>query len=48
MKLDFFHDKAEGKPYQSFEDWCQEIKHLILPLLIMIMLIVIILSIENF
>ncbi|WP_422355336.1 hypothetical protein [Roseivirga pacifica] len=39
MNWNFFSDGTdEGKPYESFDDWYQEIKHLIIPTIVMVIL----------
>ena len=38
MKWDFFYDEGLGKPYESMNDWYKEIKHLIIPTIVMVIL----------
>ena len=38
MKWHFFYDENDEEPYQSLNDWCKEIKHLVYPLIIMVLL----------
>ncbi|WP_157378343.1 hypothetical protein [Arenibacter latericius] len=38
MKWDFFYDEDDGKPYESIHDWYKEIKHLIIPTIVMVVL----------
>jgi len=38
MKWDFFYDEDDGKPYKSIHDWYKDIKHLIIPTIVMIVL----------
>jgi hypothetical protein len=38
MKWDFFYDESEDKPYESIQDWYKDIKHLITPTIVMIVL----------
>ncbi|WP_349352533.1 MULTISPECIES: hypothetical protein [unclassified Flagellimonas] len=33
---DFFYDEGAGGPYDSLDDWCRDIHHLVLPLIIMV------------
>jgi len=40
MKWNFFYDEGEGKPYESFQDWIDEIRHLIWPTIIMSSIII--------
>jgi|GEM_PF-2383106 len=38
MKSNFFYDEDDRKPYESIQDWVNEIKHLIAPTLVMAIL----------
>ncbi|AXP82676.1 hypothetical protein CJ739_3614 [Mariniflexile rhizosphaerae] len=38
MNWHFFHDKNNEEPYQSLNDWFKEIKHLVYPFIIMVLL----------
>ncbi|MBS9524507.1 hypothetical protein KI659_10815 [Litoribacter alkaliphilus] len=39
MKWDFFYDEDNKRPYRSLKDWYRDIRHLILPLIIMLAMI---------
>jgi hypothetical protein len=39
MGWDFFHDECEGRPYRSFQDWYDEIEHLIRPSIVAVILL---------
>ena len=41
MKWNFFYDEGEGKPYESFKDWLKEIKHLVWPMILMVVAVII-------
>lgn len=38
MKWDFFYDEGQGQPYDSIYDLYKEIKHLIIPRIVMVVL----------
>ena len=48
MKWEFFYDEGQGKPYKSTHDWYKEIKHLIIPTIIMMVLGIAVLLYFNF
>jgi hypothetical protein len=33
---DFFYDEGADGPYDSLDDWCRDIHHLVIPLIIMV------------
>ncbi len=38
MKWDFFYDEGQGKAYESTNDWYKEIRYLMIPSIIMVVL----------
>ena len=38
MKQNFFYDEGDNKPYESIQDWYKDIKHLIIPTIILVVL----------
>lgn len=48
MKWDFFYDEGNSKPYESIQDWYKEIRHLIIPIVILLVLGIAVYSYVNY